>query len=50
MITCDMCGGDSALLGFLGKLAHFRCQDCGWQFSIPASDLEDEEADLNPDD
>jgi hypothetical protein len=35
--TCPQCGGPGVPLGTLGKLAHFRCRNCGWDFS---ADLE----------
>ena len=33
---CPACGGEPALLGDLGTLRHLRCQQCGWDWSIPA--------------
>lgn len=42
-----MCDGLLVLLGRLGNLMHFRCQDCGMQQSIPADELEEED-DLVP--
>lgn len=32
-VECPACGGDGIPLGALGNLQHFRCQDCGSQFS-----------------
>jgi hypothetical protein len=31
--ACRMCGGQLVLLGSLGSLRHFRCRQCGAQFS-----------------
>lgn len=31
--TCPACGGPGVLLGTLGRLEHFRCRDCGAEFS-----------------
>lgn len=28
---CDMCGGELALLGRLGRITHLRCIHCGWE-------------------
>jgi hypothetical protein len=36
---CPQCGGPGTLMGVLGNLAHLRCRDCGWTFSIPAVNL-----------
>ena len=30
---CPMCSGPGVLLGSLGRLNHFRCRNCGWDFS-----------------
>jgi hypothetical protein len=30
---CPVCGGPLGLLGHLGKLAWFRCRDCGAECS-----------------
>lgn len=30
---CPQCGGDGVLLGTLGKRKHYRCRQCGWDFS-----------------
>jgi hypothetical protein len=32
-LTCPVCGGPGLPLGTLGKRSHFRCQDCGIDFS-----------------
>lgn len=29
--SCEMCGGELALLGRLGRVTHFRCIACGWE-------------------
>lgn len=39
-MTCSMCCGTLFLLGQLGNLVHFRCRDCGMQCSVPASEVE----------
>lgn len=43
---CPMCGGSPKLLGGFGSNVWFRCCDCGWDWSAPASEvaLEDEDA------
>ena len=30
---CPVCGGPGIELGTLGRLTHFRCQNCGWEWS-----------------
>lgn len=47
---CPMCHGEAGLLGVLGSVAHLRCRDCGWQYSIDAEDIEpsDNEFDIDP--
>jgi tRNA(Ile2) C34 agmatinyltransferase TiaS len=30
---CPLCGGRGTFLGSLGRTEHFRCRDCGWDFS-----------------
>ena len=30
---CPFCDGDIVLLGVLGHVVHFRCRDCGLDFS-----------------
>ncbi len=30
---CQICGGPGQYLGTLGRRIHFRCQDCGMDFS-----------------
>ena len=30
---CPQCAGESRLLGQLGRIEHFRCKQCGWEFS-----------------
>lgn len=32
-VACPECGGDGVLLGNLGRREHFRCRDCGIDFS-----------------
>jgi hypothetical protein len=32
--TCPMCNGLAYGLGVLGWTQYYRCQDCGWQFSL----------------
>jgi len=31
--TCPCCGGEGAWIGTLGSTAHFRCIDCGIDYS-----------------
>ncbi len=33
MKTCKLCGGPLGLLGALGSMKHYRCRDCGMNFS-----------------
>ena len=33
--NCPVCDGPGALLGTLGNLNHYRCQDCGIGFNMP---------------
>lgn len=33
---CSMCGGQLAFLGQLGNTMHFRCINCGMDYSRPA--------------
>jgi len=30
---CPKCGGPGVVLGKLGKVTHYRCRNCGWDFS-----------------
>lgn len=39
-ITCSMCGCEEPVwLGSLGKLAWFRCRNCGWELSVPVEEI-----------
>jgi hypothetical protein len=31
--SCEVCGGDLGLLGFLGRRAHYQCRACGAEHS-----------------
>lgn len=31
---CPMCNGAPSVLGKLGSRIHYRCQACGWEWSI----------------
>ena len=33
--NCPVCDGPGVLLGTLGNLNHYRCQDCGIGFNVP---------------
>ena len=33
--NCPVCDGPGVLLGTLGNLTHYRCQDCGIGFNMP---------------
>lgn len=39
---CPQCGGEGYFLGVLGDLLHFRCRDCGsdWSESLVPDDDE----------
>ena len=41
MLRCHLCGGLLALLGKLGHLVWFRCQDCGMDSSMSQEDFDD---------
>lgn len=43
--TCSTCGGIGNYLGQLGNLIHFRCRQCGMQFSIDAPEPDDDQDD-----
>lgn len=38
--SCSVCGGEAGLLGQLGNRKHFTCRDCGMEFSVLATDPE----------
>lgn len=38
MRTCDVCGGPLMFLGKLGRRLHFRCRDCGLEWSVVEDD------------
>lgn len=31
--SCPMCAAEGNVLGQLGRLVHYRCSYCGWQWS-----------------
>lgn len=33
-MSCDYCEGPCTPMGVLGRRAHFRCRDCGLEFSL----------------
>jgi len=33
-MECPMCGGEGSELGSLGWRLHFRCRDCGMDYSV----------------
>jgi len=41
--SCPMCDGAAAALGTLGTLLHLRCVQCGWQWSVPAEQPDEEQ-------
>jgi hypothetical protein len=41
MTGCPVCGGPGVLLGQLGRRVHFRCRNCGMDFSADVADLDD---------
>lgn len=43
MNWCPVCDGEAYPLGNLGKLAHFRCRDCGMDFHKAAEEVETSE-------
>ena len=45
MHSCDKCGSHTftnSILGTLGRLVYVRCRQCGWDQSIPVSELDEE--------
>lgn len=34
MTGCPQCGGPGSLIGALGTRDHYRCRDCGWDYSV----------------
>lgn len=44
MIECPLCGADMPiLLGELGNLTWFRCQQCGAEFNLKTSEVRERE-------
>lgn len=39
---CSACNGEMELLGVLGVMEHYRCQDCGLEWSRLHPDLADQ--------
>jgi hypothetical protein len=37
-MICEVCDGEGLFLGNLGNLAHYRCRDCGIQFSVEGAE------------
>lgn len=33
-VICPLCNGEASELGRLGKRTHYRCNECGGQFSM----------------
>ncbi len=44
-MECSVCGGVACGMGALGRMGWFRCQDCGMEFGVDLSTLQDEEDD-----
>lgn len=42
--VCPLCGATNSPMGALGKLIHYRCRDCGIQFSTIDPFYEQEQA------
>lgn len=32
-LDCTACGCTNYPMGYLGKLAHYRCRNCGWMYT-----------------
>lgn len=47
---CPLCGGDAMWLGWLGRLAHFRCRCCGWDWAVDDAPVCDSLLAVGPDD
>jgi transposase-like protein len=43
-VNCPVCGGPGVLLGTLGRRTHYRCRDCGMDFSTTDPDTDEEQA------
>ena len=48
--SCGMCGGEGMLLGALGNRKHFRCRNCGMDFSTATKKRPVKRADPKPSD
>lgn len=44
-MDCPICCGPAGPLGGLGNLVWFVCRDCGMQFNVPVSEIEQEAPD-----
>lgn len=44
MTPCPACNGDGHLLGTLGSAIWLRCRQCGWEYLVEDTSLEDLEA------
>ena len=41
MTKCSICNGDKVFMGKLGNLNHYRCRNCGKEYSVNVkNDLE----------
>jgi hypothetical protein len=43
MNNCPKCGGPGTWLGNLGRVLWLRCRNCGWTYTAPPINHDDEE-------
>lgn len=46
---CPMCDGHGIFMGTLGSLDHYRCRDCGWDWSEQTEPEEEPDCDDSDD-
>lgn len=39
MLGCPQCGGAGVPMGALGTRDHYRCRDCGWDYSVSVANV-----------
>lgn len=39
MFGCPSCEGPGVLMGTLGNRDHYRCRDCGWDYSVSVANV-----------
>lgn len=38
-LYCEICGGELEYIGTLGRLAHYRCRDCGLNSEVELKEM-----------